>query len=897
MAIVLLAILLWTICLSLLARVLAIGFRDHVAGAASRALWCLLLAGAAVILFRPHEDIFGGQDQGAYANAAAAYASHKSTSFPDPLLSEVDASERSAFYYGAQRWFHGIADSKTGCLRVVDRGAEVELAPWFQPSYSLLMGAVSWMLPSRAMLYVSPLFGILTGLALAVLAGALLPRRGIPAAAFLLYIMNPNTLWHARSVRPEMAAGFLVIGAWVILIDVWRRRSKHEMADLIISAAAMSLAVMTHIVALFAVGPVVIWALVLMVRGFPKFIAFLYVSLIGAVVFLWQNIVVADGYRIGRVAARWIRHELLVLGVLVVGIACLAIVAQRRARRTDTPEASTARKPAWSHHLPALFLVLTLSAIFVAISSGWIAHGQPIALPGALKDTARITDIPAIVSVVSPWIALAALLGYAVLLLRPGPTRPERWAVALTLLPSMLLLDSMHYLMYYSRRAQTFFIPMIVLSLAALLALIPDRKKSRGCSAAFVLITLLIAGGGLAGRLHLLTGVEVAGLVRFAKPFAEEIRSHNGILLCDYSRLAAPFNYIFGIPTLSIDGDTQKSYQPAERAWDRIMRNRPDTPAYFMTLAQAPLSDRFRFEPVLKRTFVYKELLGRPSLPHGFRPREFDLALYRMRLAQGSGREFDAADFPLEVPIGAGGMGLRGYGPGRSKRWYVKGVACDPGQEITVKLTPRSAESEQEFIQAFVRVASAETELPAIRFGTQAAPSPRWTRLDSEWAVLLIEAPQTETQRAITLSGRSAFSLTDLHVLNGQQVDTIDLREHASQPRSHQKIAIEGRWADPISQILAPNGGQTGALVLVYARPGMEGQTLSFSCSETDLRTTYPDTEYRWQWFAYSTGAVFPKRDRAWIEIRTDPAFEPNRRGWPDPLGLLVGRIFVIPPP
>ena len=896
MAVVLLAILLWTICLSLLARVLAIGLRDHVAGAASRALWCLLLAVATVILFRPHEDLFGGQDQGAYANTAAAYASHKSTFFTDPLLSEVDPAARPAFYYGAPRWFRGIADSKTGCLRVIN-GADVKLAPWFQPSYSLLMGAVSWILPSRAMLYVSPLFGILTGLALAVLAGILLPRRGIPAATFALYILNPNTLWHARSVRPEMAAGFLILGAWVILIDLWRRRSKHEMADLIISAAAMSLAVMTHIVAVFAVVPVVIWALAMMVRGYPKFIAFLYVSLIGAVVFLWQNIVVADGYGIGPIAAQWISHELLVLGVLVVGIAALAIVAQRRMRRADTPEASAPRKPSWSHHLPALFLVLVLTTIFVVIGTGRIAHGQTIALPGPLKHTARITDIPAIVSVVSPWIALAALLGYAVLLLRPGPTRAERWTVVLTLLPSMLLLDSMHYLMYYSRRAQTLFIPMIVISLSALLALIPDRKKPRGCSAAFVLITLLIAGGGLAGRLHLLTGVEVAGLVRFAEPFAKEVLNHNGILLCDYSRLAAPFNYYFGIPTLSIDGDTQKSYRTAERAWDQIMRNRPDTPAYFMTFAQVPLSDRFRFEPVLKRSFAYKEILSRTSLPHGFRPRAFDLALYRMRLAQGSGREFHAADFPLEVPIGGGGMGLRGFGRLRSKRWYAKGVACDSGEEITVKLTPQSTDSEHAFIQAFVRVAPTEAELPAIRFGTQPVRAPRWTRLDNECAVLHVEAPRAGTQREITLSARSAFALTDLHMLNGQRVDTIDLREHASQPRSHHKVSIEARWAYPISQILAPNGGQTGALVLVYARPGMEGQTLSFSCSETNLRTTYPDTEYRWQWFAYSTGAVFPKRDRAWIEIRTDPAFEPNQRGWPDQLGLLVGRIFVIPPP
>lgn len=896
MAIVLLAILLWTICLSLFARVLAIGLRDNPPGRASCAAWCVLLVLAAVLLFRPHEDLFGGQDQGAYANAAAAYAAHKQVSFPDPLLSEVGPATRPIFYYGTERWFRGIADSKTGCLRV-EHGAQTRLAPWFQPAYSLLMGSVSWLLPSKAMLYVSPLFGILTGLTLAVLAGMLLPRGGISMAAFLLYILNPNTLWHARSVRPEMAAGFLVIGAWVLLIDAWRQRSKHEMADLVIAAAAMCLAVMTHIVALLAAILVALWAVVMMGRGFTKLITFLYVGLIGAVIFLWQNIVIADGYGIGRLAAPWISHAFPILAVIVVGIAGLAVIAQRRTARTMVTDPAPGPRRSWADHLPALMLVLGLGAVFILIGTGRIAAGQGVPLPGPLGRNAGITDVRAIVAVVSPWIALLALLGYAVLLLRPSATRKERWAVALTLLPSMLLLDTMHYLMYYSRRAQTFFIPMIVLSLAALLALIPERRGSRTHFATFAVITLLLAGSGLQGRLHLLTGVEVANFVRFATPYANEIRKSEGILLCDYSRIAAPFNYYFGIPTLSIDGNRQVNYQPAERAWHRIMRNRPGTPAYYMTLAQVPTSDRFRFEPVREETFVYDELLGRSSVPEGFRKREIRLALYRMRTAADSGREFHAADFPLEVPLGRGGMGLRGYGPTRSKRWLAKGVASEPGQQITVNLPSPATAVESEFIQAFVRVSTTESDLPAVSLGTQEVPSPRWTRLNQEWAVLHIEAPRVETDRRITFSTRSAFLLSDLHLLDGQRVEVINLREHASQPRSHSPISMDGRWTYPVSQTLTPNGGRSGALVLVYARPGAQGQTISFGCSETIRRTVYDNVEHRWQWFAYSTGPVFPGRDRAWLQIETTPPYEPDSTGWPDRLGLLVGRIFVMTAP
>ena len=51
--------------------------------------WGLLALIAISLLFRPHEDIFGGEDPGSYLNSGVTYGRQGSLFYVDPLLAQV----------------------------------------------------------------------------------------------------------------------------------------------------------------------------------------------------------------------------------------------------------------------------------------------------------------------------------------------------------------------------------------------------------------------------------------------------------------------------------------------------------------------------------------------------------------------------------------------------------------------------------------------------------------------------------------------------------------------------------------------------------------------------------------------------------------------------------------
>ena len=86
MSILLLSALLWVLVSTAVAAVLA-SSRTVWGGDRRRGLqWASLAFIAALLLFRPHEDILGGQDPGVYVNNAHAFARQDSLFFTDPML-------------------------------------------------------------------------------------------------------------------------------------------------------------------------------------------------------------------------------------------------------------------------------------------------------------------------------------------------------------------------------------------------------------------------------------------------------------------------------------------------------------------------------------------------------------------------------------------------------------------------------------------------------------------------------------------------------------------------------------------------------------------------------------------------------------------------------------------
>jgi len=160
---------LWTLTALTTGRVLSIATKTNRKQIAVILLLMALVAGA--IFMRPHEDFFGGQDTGAYLNAAATYARHNALSYEDPMLQQISASER--FDFLVSKWYV----SKYHCLYLPNPQENAVMAPWFQPAFSVLAAFPAFFLPVEVLFFIAPLLALLTTIGLAILAKQLFQSR------------------------------------------------------------------------------------------------------------------------------------------------------------------------------------------------------------------------------------------------------------------------------------------------------------------------------------------------------------------------------------------------------------------------------------------------------------------------------------------------------------------------------------------------------------------------------------------------------------------------------------------------------------------------------------------------------------------------------------------------
>ena len=289
------------------------------AGRSALAVWFLLAAFAIVLLFRPHEDIFGGQDPGAYLNAACSFARHKTLFHTDPLLAQVNERLRAEFFYGHS----GFGLTKDACLWVSDLKT-ARIGPWFLPAYAVMMSAVAWLVAPAAVLYVAPLLGLLTAATLAMLAARLIRRPWAGAAAFLLYVLNPVVIWNARAPRAEMGAGFFLMIGWVLIFDAWDRARRRGGLDLTLGAICLGVAPFFHATAwhpVLASFAVLCW---IAVAGRLDFLPVVPVAVLTVAGFIAQTRFVTDCYAIWRFAEPLLRHPAAIGAAGCLGAAILA---------------------------------------------------------------------------------------------------------------------------------------------------------------------------------------------------------------------------------------------------------------------------------------------------------------------------------------------------------------------------------------------------------------------------------------------------------------------------------------------------------------------------------------------------------------------------------------------
>jgi hypothetical protein len=885
-------ICLWIVAALVLIRLVRIGCASGPDAPPPRVLWAAVVAAAILLMFRPHEDILGGQDPGSYLNSAATYARENRLVYVDPLLAQVPAPVRRDFLYGHE----GYGATKDGCVWLRDMNS-AQVGVHFQPAYPLMMSVVAKGAAKRWILFVAPLFTVFTALALAAIAAQLFRHRWAGFLAFLLYVASPLVIWHGRCPRPEVLASFFFFGGWALLLHGWGAPRWRRWADTLMGAIGISLAPFFHVTAWFLVIPTAaVWAVVA-IQGRDDFWIPVSVAALGAVAFVGQTLFITDPYVITRFIEPILARHPVVWTIAGGGLALVAagfFRSRRRAsgRLTAEPDSSTVRSGRVVEWLVAtVFAAACLLAYFLRAP---LSDRPPLVEP--VYHYIYPSDLRVVTAILSPPVALLALLGVIALAAAHQAHRPERIALIFSVAPATLLAGRMTDF-FTTRYMMVSMMPLAAIGMTALVTAIPQRRWWSGGLTAVA--AAVIVAAGLAGRTHLIRTTEHKGLVKFLQPFAEKIRQPNGILLCEYSRLGAPLEHLFGIPTLDLDNEHNRDYTAALAAWDGILRAHPDRPAFFLTPFQAPVSERFVFQPVLGRTFrsvALKE--ARYEVPKRISCTDLKLSLYSMRsVGAGEGPPKPAA--PFVCRFDAGNMGLVNFASVRTKSWPMAGRRLGPDTPVAIVLPPVSGGMGQCDFFLFCLVSGQTAEAP--HFTAPAAArmeDRRWEHLANNWWLLRASDSGLHPGDMVLVRSDSELLLTDVQVLAADQPAPLPI-EFGTDATSARPSAIPmtARWTRAESRCLLPMpGGPRGyVLALLQAPRGSGAETARVTMTSTVIQDgTRIVPTGRWVWGVWPVASSNGLPDTAWLSVRTEPLWNPEQKGYPQDLGVLLGWMVVV---
>lgn len=618
---------------------------------ALRIFWVVLMLASAFVYLRPHEDIFGGQDGGAYLNFGSRLSRQNEFMYTDALLNSIQPVERRVpfLYYGPGRPYL----SKYACGRVKDLDT-AECGPWFQVAYPLAMAPLNLIWPDHGGMYATGLFTLLAALALGALARSLFPHALSAPVTAVAWLSFPLMIWHGRGPRPETGAALLLaLAATRILAALgdtpWRRK-----LDLLLGGTALALAPLFHANAWLAVLPATIALAWRAERGRTDALALLAGPAAGVILFIWQAVSINDTYSILRFVEPFLQH---VLWWLLPGLAVLLGLTIRSLYNNQRVRIHRPRPRKYTVRPELVAAGLCLSA--VAAVWFWAALTPPKGnMPQQLPYIFR-TNLPAVINFISWPTALAALAGLLRIATAPGDTRRLRWALLAILLPGSLLAGNF-YDLFMTRYLVVLFLPLCALCLGSLASLIPTERK--GLSAFSLVLLCVIPLNALRGRMVLVRTTEYRGLNRYLQHYARIIKRNKGILLGEYSRIAAPFDHLYGIPTLALNNERNTDYRKAMLAWRDVCRDWSSRPAYFITpFERLPTQRHFVFEKIAEDTFFGE--FAQPqrwAVPEATRPWQCTLRLYRMAPVTAAPRNITPID--QTCLLDAGNMGLVNFG-------------------------------------------------------------------------------------------------------------------------------------------------------------------------------------------------------------------------------------------
>lgn len=847
-------------------------------------LWSLLALMAIGLLFRPHEDIFGGEDPGSYLNSGVSYGRQGDLFSVDPLLAQVPPKTRSAFYYGHA----GYAITKDACLWVVNTDAAL-LGPHFQPAYPLLISVATQLGNNSWSLYVVPLFALFTGLVLMVLASRLLAHAQAGLIAFGCYLLNPLTLWHARCARPEIIAGFMVFAGLALLLLAWQARNWSQWGDILLGALCIGAAPFFHITAWYLVIPAAMTVGLVILRGRVDFLLYPLVALGMLFLFYGETRYVTDYYHVQRFCEAAFNYwPFLALGLAVLAGISLAASRTRRRGSTKLAEVRSISVSGWLAAGLALACTLFLINVYVNRES----MGSLPFLGSTLPNYNFLTDWQTFANMLSWPIALLVLFGWAAWLTGERLWRAERIGLALTIFPALVLAGTMRDFMM-TRYFLLAVIPMSALCLTALATRLPEWPARSWTAWLAPGLAALICLMGLTQRGHLVSMVEHRGFLRFLAPFARTIQQDHGILLGEYSRLTAPLEHMFGVTALGLDNERKDDYSAAEHAWEAIMRSAPNQPAFFTTPFQMPRSDRFDFTLVKQAVFKDRKLRqAYNTLPKRIQEMPLSLSLYKMTLKDGA-RPATLLTNAMALPMDSGNMGWRRFANVRVDKPVLEGISLSAGERVSLAISnaPTNTLGELLFVMyssnpcPMAPVINAERALPQEWTGFQFQP------LADQWWVYTCRPTMATVSSTLSITARSplfiatALGRTKAGLASISTGFSKGMRQEVMPP-------LKGRWARADAAILVPAAAPAYMFLLALSPDGTAPSlTLLDEASPWHSSTLlHPGT---WQWLILPLPPE-KKRD-TWVRLKVQPAWNPRKAGFPSDLGIFFGKVILAP--
>ncbi|MFW6152079.1 MAG: ArnT family glycosyltransferase [Verrucomicrobiota bacterium] len=837
----------------------------------------------AVALMRPHEDIMGGDDHGAYLNSASAYLHNDSFNIDDELLGMVDSEARKDFFYyghgeGIQTLFHA--------LRIRGQTASAK-GPWFQVGFPVLLAAAIALGGTGAALYVTPVIALMTGIAMASLGRLFVGDRRSGALALILYLSSPIVFWHGRYVRAEIPAAFFVIAGLFFFLQSINRESRRAIS-LFISAVAFGLSVFMHATAFMAIIPVLacaFWKLALGQRRYAGFI-------LALAVFVW-GFILQMAYLVDWYGMRGVCLELVRLWLPVNAALCAALAGAWYCGRRGW--LSSFNKLAERHdRLAGIALtVVAAAAITLAATSGGEGPRYFNLFNFAdLSGFARLVTWPLTALSLAGWI-------WAIFYHADRKMRLRRLVLAL-LLPGVCIGYVVTTYMYGARYFilyQTSFLVLGLFFACMLSGCVIPRWQSALPAVAAILIVL----SQFFSRTQLFLNTDYDGLADF---YADMVESNgldeSSLLLVEYPRIGTPLRYGFGIPGLGLDNEFTLNYSRALKNWRGIMSRLPEKNAYFLTpFNYKPRSRHFKFDQVWQGAYAGHRLAdAHGACPDSVERWHLRPRLYRMRLRKSPLVLENQLEDPQTLTVGEGNMGMVDFG------------FCVRKSDVEVHAYPVPAEQYAHFrfdTDQFdfreckgllaIFLDSGETSVPNdkvfLRRADGAEVPLALFDLGGRWRCARIAKGDVQSPMAFKTAFGQALMLAQVLPLSSATSSPLSFESETEQVSAY-LTDYTARWALRGARILPPAVAADYLLLFAVVPEELEGE-VALNAGTDSTASSCMLSPGDWQWISVPLSKAEDGQSMAEIVINSDKALKLEYRENEYAMNLLLGRMVLWP--